>query len=203
MIAQVLRTPAVTARSNNIIYQTTTTELRINGEGLIGARGPVMLYFSPPIPSAAYEDVSLYPLHTNEIILRLKEGKSWREEPGPLFIIGIDTGAGPVKQNGDAGVEIAYVKANDVLSNCTPTWNPTTSPIDTPSGINIEETNQYIYDNSPKLRISGTGFNAEDHDILLELTPEGQQSLVTGKDFLVTKDNEGSGLFLMLLENRR
>jgi hypothetical protein len=77
------------------------------------------------------------------------------------------------------------------------------STVDKKATIAITVTNQYIYDKSPKLRIHGTGFTANDHDILLDIEPEGQQSLVKGKEFLVTKDVDGDGLILKLLGNRR
>ena len=36
---------------------------------------------------------------------------------------------------------------------------------------------QTIYDRSPKLRIRGTGFDADEHSITLELSASGQTSL--------------------------
>ena len=60
-----------------------------------------------------------------------------------------------------------------------------------------------IYDKSPKLRIRGAGFDANDHDINLEIGAMGQPSLITDKDFMVTKDSDGDGLILKLLGNRR
>jgi hypothetical protein len=69
--------------------------------------------------------------------------------------------------------------------------------------LTILKTTQYIYDKSPKLRIRGSGFEVDDHDIILDLAPNGQQNLVVDKDFLITKDGDGDGLILKLLGNRR
>ena len=60
---------------------------------------------------------------------------------------------------------------------------------------------QTIYDRSPKLRIKGTGFDADDHDITLDISAPGQESLRADKDFLITKDDDG--IILKLLSARR
>ena len=60
---------------------------------------------------------------------------------------------------------------------------------------------QTIYDRSPKLRIKGTGFDADDHDITLDISASGQESLRADKDFLITKDDDG--IILKLLSARR
>jgi hypothetical protein len=67
--------------------------------------------------------------------------------------------------------------------------------------ITILKNVQTIYDRSPKLRIKGSGFDADDHNIILELGAQGQPSLRVDKDFLITKDDDG--LILKLLSNRR
>jgi hypothetical protein len=60
---------------------------------------------------------------------------------------------------------------------------------------------QTIYDRSPKLRIRGSGFDADEHSIILDLSASGQTSLRADKDFLITKDDDG--LILKLLSARR
>lgn len=93
IVAQVLPTPTV-AESSDIIYTTATNELRINGTGFVGAK-KVDLYFSPPLfKEIGYEVVSKFPLVTDQVVLRLRHGYKWREEPGPLMVIGVDTGGG-------------------------------------------------------------------------------------------------------------
>lgn len=60
---------------------------------------------------------------------------------------------------------------------------------------------QTLYDRSPKLRIKGSGFDADEHSIILDLAAPNQPSLRVDKDFLITKDDDG--LILKLLSNRR
>jgi hypothetical protein len=69
--------------------------------------------------------------------------------------------------------------------------------------VTVLKTVQVIYDKSPKLRIRGSGFDANDHDISLELGATGKPSLVADKDFMITKDSDGDGIILKLLGNRR
>lgn len=69
--------------------------------------------------------------------------------------------------------------------------------------VTVRIMTQYIYEKSPKLRIRGSGFDANDHDILLDLGSVGQPSLIVDTDFSITKDSEGDGLILKLLGNRR
>lgn len=69
--------------------------------------------------------------------------------------------------------------------------------------VSVLRSTQYIYDKSPKLRIRGTGFDANDHDINLELKVSGQTPLLVEKDYMIAKDADGDGLILKLLGNRR
>jgi hypothetical protein len=69
--------------------------------------------------------------------------------------------------------------------------------------VTVLKATQYIYDKSEKMRIRGSGFNANDHDILLDIGCAGQPSLVVDKDFMLSKDSDGDGLILTLLGNRR
>ncbi len=62
---------------------------------------------------------------------------------------------------------------------------------------------QVLYDKSPKLRIKGSGFDADDHDIQLELGAIGGATLKGDKDYLISKDPDGDGIILKLLGNRR
>ena len=60
---------------------------------------------------------------------------------------------------------------------------------------------QTLYDRSPKLRIKGSGFDADEESILLTLSAPNQPSLKLKKDYLITKDDDG--IILKLLTNRR
>ena len=111
LVANVIPTPTVNANPN-IIYASATNELRINGTGFVGMK-KVDLFFSPPLfKELAYEIVSRFPLERDEIVLRIRHNYAWREEPGSLSVVGIDTGGGPVKLNGAEGIRVAEVVAN-------------------------------------------------------------------------------------------
>ena len=103
IVAQVLETPTA-SESVDVIYTTATNELRINGTGFAGAKS-VDFYFDPPLyKEVGYEVVTKFPTFKNQITLRLRHGYKWRDEPGPLNLVGIDTGGGPVKLNGELWV---------------------------------------------------------------------------------------------------
>mmetsp|Transcript_19026 Transcript_19026/g.19155 ORF Transcript_19026/g.19155 Transcript_19026/m.19155 type:complete len:925 (-) Transcript_19026:246-3020(-) len=145
ILANVLITPSI-REDDEVIYQTASNELRLNGTGVMGAK-KIDLYFSPPLyKEIYYEIVSPFPLKSSLIVLRLRHGYKWREEPGPLAVIGIDTGGGPVKLNGEEGVRVAEVQADLDLH-----------------GVTVETTSdtQFIYHDDPNLMISGTGFNPD------------------------------------------
>lgn len=69
--------------------------------------------------------------------------------------------------------------------------------------VTVLKATQYIYDKSPKLRIRGTGFDADDHNIVLDLGVNGQAPLTVDKDYMITKDADGDGIILKLLGNRK
>ena len=143
IIAQVLDTPAV-AGNEDVLYQSASNELRINGAGFIGAK-KVDFYFKPPlVKEVAYEDVSIYPLSKDTVVLRLRHKYNWRDTPGELTIVGIDTGGGPVKLNGDDGVVVANVVKN----------------LDA-HAVRVDATaeQQDIYADEPNLYILGSNFN--------------------------------------------
>jgi hypothetical protein len=94
IVAQVLSTPSVND-GNDVIYSSATNELRINGTGFMGAK-KVDLYFQPAlVKEVAYEDVTKYPLVRDQVVLRLRHNYNWRDDAGPLTIVGVDTGGGP------------------------------------------------------------------------------------------------------------
>ena len=117
IIANVLATPTVVENDSNVIFQTTTNNLLINGTGFNGAK-MLDLYFKPPlIRDVVYEIVSSFPLSKEQVVLRLCVDYKWLDYPGPLYVIGVDTGGGPVKINGDIGFKIADVQADIDLHN--------------------------------------------------------------------------------------
>ena len=108
-IASVLSAPTVKENLEFVIHSSASDEIRIDGIGFIGAR-KVDIYFDPPlVKEVAYEDISPYPRTENQVVLRLRHGYKWRELLGPLKVIGVDTGAGAVRVNGEDGVVVAQV----------------------------------------------------------------------------------------------
>jgi hypothetical protein len=112
-VGHVFKTPNVTS-SHQIIYQTLSKTLQLSGYGLIGSK-KVDFYFNPPlVKSVSYDDISQYPLVQNMVQLRLRNGYMWSEEYGPLSVLGIDTGGGPVKVASanvpQGGVQVAIVR---------------------------------------------------------------------------------------------
>lgn len=69
------------------------------------------------------------------------------------------------------------------------------------SEVTVLRTVQSIYDRSPKLRIRGSGFDVDEHSIILEISAQGQPSLRADKDYLLSKDDDG--IILKLLSARR
>jgi hypothetical protein len=69
--------------------------------------------------------------------------------------------------------------------------------------VSVMWSNHIIYDRSPKLRIRGSNFHAEDHNIILEIGVSGGSLIKTNVDYSITKDNDGNDLILKLLENRK
>ena len=145
IVANVLATPSV-EENDEIVYTSATNELRINGTGFIGAK-KVDLYFNPPIyKEVGYEMVSPFPLTKDQVVLRLRHGYKWRDEPGPLAVVGVDTGGGPVKLNGDDGVRVAEVQADLDLHGVT---------------VETSAPQQLIYHDEPNIIVTGTGFNTQ------------------------------------------
>ena len=143
-------TPNVYPDDELILYKTKSNELRINCSGLVGVKD-VDLYFDPPLyKEVAYEIVSKFPKVDNDLALRLRHGYEWRDTPGPLYVKGIDTGAGAVKVGGDTGVLVATVKDNLPYHDVT-----------------VESTflDQVVYHDEPTIYVSGTGFNPEGNTI--------------------------------------
>jgi hypothetical protein len=145
IVANVVRSPSV-SQNLDIIFSGATSTLRINGTGFIGVK-KVDLYFNPPLyAEISYEMVSKFPLLKDQIVLKLRDQHVWRAEPGPLSVVGIDTGGGPVKQNGADGITVAVVQANLDLH-----------------GVTVETTaaKQLLYHDDPTLVITGEGFNPQ------------------------------------------
>jgi hypothetical protein len=145
LVAQVISTPDVFP-DNRELHQSASNALYINGSGFIGAK-KVDLYFNPPLlKEIAYEIVSKFPLEENLLHLRIRSGYKWSETLGPLKVIGVDTGGGPVKTNGDEGVVVANVVSDLDEHSVT---------------VKDSYTEQRIYHDEPTITIKGSGFNPD------------------------------------------
>ncbi len=144
ILANVIPTPTV-AENLDIIFSSATNELRINGTGFVGVK-KVDLFFNPPLyKEVGYEIVSAFPLVRDQVLLRLRHEYKWREEPGPLSVVGVDTGGGPVKLNGEEGVTVAMVQEDLALHDVS---------------VESTATEQLIYNDEPKVVVKGKGFNS-------------------------------------------
>ncbi|CAM9167772.1 unnamed protein product, partial [Hapterophycus canaliculatus] len=163
-VASVIPTPTVNP-SNNNLYLTMSQRVMINGTNFGLKR--TALYFSPPL----VEDTDIYVLQVKSpttiwvSLVHTNEGKRWADEPGPLKLVAINTGAGILRLREDlGGVTIAEMQA-DMKGHSM-------------SVENHEEVS--MYQSSKVLTIAGEGFN-----------PAGTRfrfgnTLVEGKNFTVS-----------------
>ena len=145
IIANVLETPEVKA-DDRVMYQGASAALTISGSGFMGSK-EVEFYFDPPVlQEIAYEVVTPFPLQKDSIELRLRHGFQWRDEPGELRLVGVDTGGGPVKLNDDKGILVANVRSDLESHN-----------------VVVEDTadDQKVYWDHPEVVIQGRGFNPD------------------------------------------
>jgi hypothetical protein len=138
-VANIIATPSV-KKNDRVIYQTGTQTFLINGTNF--RQKSMDLFFDPPINAPA--DYLLQVKSSTSMKLTLKYGHMWSNEPGPLKLRRIDTGAGPLRLDAKfGGVVIAEVQA-DLGQH----------------GVTIESTpEQKLYQDSPEVTIVGTGFN--------------------------------------------
>ena len=129
---------------DKVIYMTGTKKFNINGTGFRAK--DVKLAFDPPLVQG--EDYILEVRSATFMQLTLRTGKKWRSdgEPGPLKLRRISTGAGFLRIDAKyGGVTVAEVQV-DLGAH----------------GVRVETTysDQKIYQSSPKIKVTGSGFNA-------------------------------------------
>jgi hypothetical protein len=69
--------------------------------------------------------------------------------------------------------------------------------------ITLPQFVQTIYDRTPKLRIRGAGFDADEHDISIDISANGEEPLRMDKDFVLSKSEDNDGIVLKLLFSRK
>lgn len=169
-IAHVLKIPTINESPQTIFP--TSKELIINGTGFIGSNF-VNFDFQPPlVKGVAYEDVTKYP-QKDQIVLRLRRGYTWREDEGPLRIIGVDTGAGTVKMGGDEGVVIANIVPNPELPRVI---------------VHSTVGEQFIYADEVNVVIRGLGFNSLRNSLRFanDLTEDRDFTTVSTSDSMIS-----------------
>lgn len=94
--------PVPSVKVSELTISQDALELKVTGVHFMGS-SKIDFFFKPELlKTVAYEDVSVYPIGANnEATLRLKPGQVWRSGSGPLVLIGVDTGAGPVRVGGE------------------------------------------------------------------------------------------------------
>jgi nitrogen fixation protein FixH len=143
-VATVVRAPSVQRGYDKVIYMTGTTRFNINGTGFKSKT--MQLAFDPPL--VADEDYLLAVRSSTCMQLTLRTGKRWRSDgsPGPLKLRRISTGAGYLRIDAKyGGVTVAEVQV-DLGAH----------------GVRVETTagDQKVYQSSPRIAVSGSGFNA-------------------------------------------
>ena len=143
IVATVIETPSVMHGGDKVIYMTNPVKFNINGTGFRAK--DIKLGFMPPL--VRDEDYILTVKSSTFMSLTLKSGRKWRSDgdPGPLKMLRIDTGAGPLRIDAKyGGVTVAEVQV-DLGAH----------------GVTVESTpEQKIYQSSRTLQVQGSGFNA-------------------------------------------
>ena len=106
------------------------------------------------------------------MLVRLREGRAWAAQPGPLYVVGMDSGAGPYE--GFKPAAVAHV-VPDADSH--------------PSGVEVQRTNSQVLYQTPAIRhleIHGTSLSV---DAQLTFSPphkgRGLQSFKATSDVMV------------------
>ena len=142
-VAESTAAPSVMRGGDKVIYMTGTKKFNINDTGFRAK--DVKLAFDPPLVQG--EDYVLEVRSSTFMQLTLRTGKKWRSdgEPGPLKLRRISTGAGFLRIDAKyGGVTVAEVQV-DLGAH----------------GVRVETTyrDQKIYQSSPTVKVSGSGFN--------------------------------------------
>ncbi|CAN0066429.1 unnamed protein product [Pylaiella littoralis] len=164
-VATVIPTPTVYP-ANDILFLTSTRHLMINGTNFnLKKTG---LFFSPPL---SYDTDITILVDSPTLILVLLVAKGggiakWADEPGPLKLVAIDTGAGNMLLREDlGGVTIAEMQADTKGHSI--------------SVENHEEVS--MYQSTKVLTIAGIGFNPDNTKFRF-----GNTALLEGKNYTAT-----------------
>jgi hypothetical protein len=147
VIANVFPTPTI--RENHLALLPTASQLVLMGTGLSGTKTKFNLHFDPPLVKdiAYYIALGASYLYPDDIVLKLRPDYRWRDGDGYLKLVGIDTGGGFIKINGDNGVIVRDIQT---------TFNTQSDNV-----VTVSQTGprQFLHPDSKILTITGTGFN--------------------------------------------
>ncbi|KAG5177614.1 peptidase S1 and S6, chymotrypsin/Hap [Tribonema minus] len=101
----------VTPSNTQVIYQSDASrEINIAGTGF---NSHPTLVFDPPLKAGT--NYTVVAAVDTMITLRLQPGKKWREAAGPLMLMSIGAGAGPVPLGGSKGIKVAFILADPTV----------------------------------------------------------------------------------------
>jgi hypothetical protein len=107
-VATVIPTPTI-KQNTDVIYQTGTSKLVINGTNF--REKSMEIIFDPPMERN--KDYIMSVKNENSMVLTRMTGAKWRDEPGPLKLKRINTGAGAIRVDPTyGGITVAEVQAN-------------------------------------------------------------------------------------------
>lgn len=135
----------VTRTNHQVLYQTPAIRhLEVHGSSL---SQDAKLVFSPPL----YKNVDYKVLRATPdlMVLALLAGKMWRKTAGPLYLMSIDSGDGPVDMAHGTGIVVADINANPTVATSTARITASTTR---------------------RLSIYGTGFSIDGTELTLEPT---------------------------------
>mmetsp|Transcript_22391 Transcript_22391/g.28987 ORF Transcript_22391/g.28987 Transcript_22391/m.28987 type:complete len:917 (-) Transcript_22391:557-3307(-) len=135
----------VTRTNHQVLYQTPAIRhLEIHGASLsMNAK----LVFQPPLTLGV--DYKVLRATDDLMILGLLKGHMWRQTAGPLSLMSVDTGKGPVSFAHGAGIVVADIMANPTVATSSARLTASTTK---------------------RLSIYGTGFSIDGTEITLEPT---------------------------------
>ena len=190
-VATVFDDPAVTAASGTSVYRTHTAQLWLTGRGFVrpGTRVAggyacegTAFAFDPPLETG--EDVTVTVYNRTHALVRLREGKAWRKDPGPLKVASVTSGPmGPFPMFRPAVVAQVAPDAAD----------------DHKSGVKVTRTShQLVYraPNGAASTLTIAGAKLDKHAALVFAPP-----LMRGVDYTVVK--EEAALLTLALEPGR
>lgn len=138
-VATIFETPAVRANPLTSLFRTHSAQLWITGQGftrpnaLIGIDSELKFEFEPELKAGT--DYILTVFNRTHALIRLREGRAWAPQPGPLYVTGCNSGPGPYVNFKPAAV--AHI-VPDAESH--------------PSGVDITRTNHQVLYQTPALR---------------------------------------------------